>query len=392
MHSRAALNIVFLSPAFPPTAPAFCSALAQQGVTVLGIGDEPVPPELAQAWGLSAYVHEPHMADDARLKRAVAELIARFGRIDRVDSNGEHWLDAEARLRDEFGIAGLDAKTLAQQRSKLGMAELFAAADIPHPPGVSCRDPAAVQDFARAQGFPLVLKPDRGSGARDTFRVENEAELTLALARDLREHLAQPFIPGDIVTYDGLCDRQGRIVFSTAHTYDTGIMQVRLGNLDGHYLSLRELPPGLEDLGRRAVAAFDVRERFFHVEFFQRASGGFTALEMNLRPPGGFTTDMMNAACNIDVYELWAKVMTGRDLDGFTFERQFHTAHAGRRKNRRYLIPAAELRIRLGGVLASERDIPAAFADTMGDTMYLLRHRDLSELKRAIEQVQRVEP
>jgi biotin carboxylase len=268
------------------------------------------------------------------------------------------------------------------------MAQLFARADIPHPAGTPCTDLEAARLFAEAHGYPLVLKPDRGSGAVDTFRVESAAELRRAFQRNLQGHVLQPFIEGDIITYDGLCDRRGRIVFSTSHVYDTGIMQVRLGNLDGHYFSLRRVPPALEELGRRAVDVFKVRERFFHLEFFQRASGGFTALEMNLRPPGGFTTDMMNAACDIDVYDLWAAVMTGGDLEGFSFERKFHTAHAGRRAARRYRIPAPELKLRLGDTLVSERAIPSAFADTMGDTMYLLRHADLGELKQAIAAVQ----
>ncbi|HVJ20154.1 MAG TPA: hypothetical protein VM686_32290, partial [Polyangiaceae bacterium] len=358
------MNVVFLSPAFPPTAPAFCRALARHGVTVLGIGDEPVAPDIAASWGLSSYVHEPGMADYALLSRAVAELSSRFGTIARIDSNGEHWLEAEARLRDDFGVWGLDGKTIAQQRSKLGMAQLFASADIPHPPGASCADLVTVRAFADTYGFPLVFKPDRGSGAVDTFRVDNEAELAQAFTRSLQGHLVQPFVEGDIVTYDGLCDREGRIVFCTGHAYDTGIMQVRLGHLDGYYYSLRELPPELEALGRRAVAAFDVRERFFHLEFFQHSSGRLTALEMNLRPPGGFTTDMMNAACDIDVYELWAQVMTGQDLSQLVVERRFHTAHAGRRSHRRYRLAEPELRRRLGDTLVSERAIPKAFADT----------------------------
>src|SRR5688572_30303751 len=126
------MNVVFLSPGFPPTAPAFCVALAQQGVTVLGIGDEPLRPELSEARALAAYVHAPRMGEYEILRQAVADLQARFGRVDRIDSNGEHWLEAEARLRDDFRVSGLDGQTLAQQRSKLGMAQVFASAEIPH--------------------------------------------------------------------------------------------------------------------------------------------------------------------------------------------------------------------------------------------------------------------
>ena len=42
-------------------------------------------------------------------------------------------------------------------------------------------------------------------------------------------------------------------------------------------------------------------ERFFHAEFFELADGSHVALEINLRPPGGFTLDMMNYACDVDL-------------------------------------------------------------------------------------------
>lgn len=384
------MNVVFLSPAFPPTAPVLCAALAAEGVTVLGIGDAELPAERQRSTGLARYVFEPRMAEHQPLLDAVKALHAQYGRIDRIECDGEHWLAAAARLRDELGIAGSSTVSLAQRRSKLAMAQLFSQADIAYPPTVSSADGTAVRRLGTQYGYPLVFKPDVGSGAVGTFKVDNESELQSVLARGLESDVVQPFVSGNIVTFDGLADRAGRIVFWTSHVYDTGIMQVRHGELDGHYYSLRELPPALEALGRRAVAAFGIREGFFHAEFFERDDGTFTALEMNLRLPGGFTPDMMNAACEIDVYRLWAAIMAGRNLDDFRFERRHHTAHAGRRAGRRYRLDTATLIRELGDVLVVERPIPAAFAATMGDMMYLLRHPDLAELKRAIALVQRV--
>jgi hypothetical protein len=378
------MNVVFLSPAFPPTAPAFCAALAKEGVTVLGIGDQELTAERQRACGLTHYLFEPRMGEHQPLRDATEALGRRFGRIDRIESNGEHWLAAEARLRDELGVPGLSLAALRRQSSKLAMAELFAKAGIAYPPTVPSADASGVRAFAATHGYPLILKPEIGSGAVDTHCIANAGELEAVLERQPQSRVVQPFVTGQIVTFDGLADRDGRILFWTSHAYDQGIMQVRRGALDGFYYSLRVLPPELETLGRRAVAAFDVRERFFHVEFFHQPDGSFTALEMNLRPPGGFTTDMMNLACEIDVYALWAATLAGRDSSGFRFERRYHTAHAGRRAGRRYRYDPAELHRELGSTLVVERPIPPAFAATMGDMMYLLRHPDLSELKRAI--------
>ena len=191
-----------------------------------------------------------------------------------------------------------------------------------------------------------------------------------------------------IVTFDGLVDRAGRVVFCTSHVYDSGIMEVRAGALDGFYYSLRSIPPALEQVGRRALAAFALRQRFFHLEFFARSDGTYVALEMNVRPPGGFTTDMMNCACDFDVYTLWAAVMLGGSLKDFSYERKFFTAHAGRRHERAYEHSPEALSGQLGDTLVLVRPIPAAFASTMGNMMYLLCHLQLEPLLDAIRMVQ----
>lgn len=378
------MNVVFLSPGFPPTAASFCAALKAKGVKVLGIGDMPLAPGSREAAALTDYVLEPDMGNYQMLKAAVERLCERHGPIDRIESDGEHWLEAGSRLRDDFDVPGIRSAELRRQRSKLGMAEIFSSAGIATPPGVRAESPEEVRDFARKYEFPLVFKPDTGSGAADTFSVENGRELERALAQVREGYVVQPFVHGDIVTYDGLADRDGNVVLYTSHTYDTGIMQVRLGQLDGYYYSLREVPAALEQVGRAAVRAFGVRERFFHVEFFAQPNGSYVALEMNLRAPGGFTTDMMNAACEFDVYALWAGVLTGDVHGAVAYERKFHTAHAGRRRERNYRVSHSTLVQTLGPMLIASRPIPAAFAVTMGDWMYLLRDADLPVLKRTI--------
>lgn len=383
------MRILYLSPGFPPNSHLFCVAAHARGASVLAVGDMPesdLPPEARKA--LELYVFEPRMADYDVLLATVVSLVAQHGRIDFVESNGEHWLEVEGRLRDDLGIEGLTARDVARLRSKLAMAEAFEAAGVPSVPGVRCVSTEAVRHFAAKHGLPLVFKPDSGSGAALTFRVSTDAELEAALLMRLEGHVVQPFIEGDIVTFDGLVDEAGRVVFCTSHAYDRGIMEVRAGALDGFYYSLRSVPPALEQVGRRALAAFALRQRFFHLEFFARPDGSYVALEMNVRPPGGFTTDMMNYACDFDVYALWAAVMLGDSLEPFSYERRFHTAHAGRRHERAYAHSPEALRGQLGDTLVLVQPIPDAFASTMGNTMYLLRHRRLEPLLDAIRAVQ----
>lgn len=381
------MNVLFVSPSFPPQYWLFCAALRARGINVLGIGDTPpsmLRGELRDA--LCDYVFVERMDHYEDVLRAVAHLASRHGRIDRLDSHNEHWLPLEARLREDFNVEGLRPKQTSLQRSKRGMATVFAAAGIPHPVEERVISPEQVRLFAHTHGYPLILKPDVGVGAAKTYRIDQSDDLEAVFPLD--GYIVQPFVHGAITTYDGLVDREGRIVFATSHRYDRGMMEVLSGALDGYYWSRREIPPALEEIGRRAVAAFGLRERFFHAEFFELENGRYLALEMNLRPPGGFTTDLMNYACDIDVYGLWADVIAGNDLSQFTYERRYHAAHAGRRHSRRYLVPHEELVASLGDTLVLTRDIPAIFATSMGDEMYLLRHEDEGALLEAIARVQ----
>jgi len=383
------VRILYLSPGFPPHSHLFCVAAHSRGASVLAVGDVPegdLPPQARGA--LERYVFEPRMGEYDVLLGVVTSIVAEHGPIDFVESNGEHWLEIEGRLRDDLGIEGLTAQEVGRLRSKLAMAEVFQKAGVPCVPGIRCSSVEAVRSFARAHGLPLVFKPDSGSGAMSTFRVATDAELEAAFRQPLEGHVVQPFIEGDIVTFDGLVDQAGRVVFCTSHAYDRGIMEVRTGVLDGFYYSLRSIPPALEQLGRQALAAFALRRRFFHLEFFARPDGSYVALEMNVRPPGGFTTDMMGYACDFDVYALWAAVMLGDPLGGFSYERKFHTAHAGRRHARAYEHSPQALQAQLGDTLVAVHPIPDAFAVTMGNTAYLLRHRRLEPLLGAIRKVQ----
>lgn len=382
------MNVVFISPHFPPQFFQFCTALRERGVNVLGLGDAPhheLRPELANA--LREY-YFAHLETPDEARRALGYFIWKHGRIDRIDSHTEHWLGLEAQLREDFNIPGPRPQEMHQRRTKSGMAQLFRTAGVPCIDGELVESPEQVRAFAKKHGFPLVFKPDLGVGAARTFKVSDERQLSAALEERLQNCIVQPFVTGTIVSYDGLVDREGRIVFDTSHVYNAGIMDVVNQQLDIYYWSRREIPAQLSLLGRKVVEGFGIRERFFHLEFFELADGSYKALEINIRPPGGFTTDMMNYSADVDVYRLWASVLTGERLDDFRFERKYHVAHVGRRAGRPYRLAHDELVRVLGDRLVLHRQMPRAFAGAMGDEMYLLREADHARMQEAIVAIQ----
>lgn len=383
------MNVVFISPHFPPHFFHFVTALRERGVNVLGLGDSPydaLRPELRES--LTEYFFTPTLHDTHALVRAVGYFTWRHGRIHRIDSLNETWLEVEARLREDFHVPGLLPDDIARLRSKLGMHDLFKQAGIPHPDAIPARDAGAVKAFAQRVGYPLVLKPDVGVGAARTFKVSSDAEVDEAFGEPLHDYAAQAFVRGTIVTYDGLVDGQGHIICAFSHEYTSGIMESVLEQRDLAIWSHKELAPELDAMGRQSVAALGLRERWFHLEFFRLPEGGYVALEANLRPPGAFVTDMMNYACDIDVYRLWARLLTGENLRGFDYKPKYHVCHTARRTGRPYRHGHSEVVARLGDTLLQHRALPSVFTSALGDEMYLTRHPDLDAMREAMRFIQ----
>lgn len=377
------MNVLFISCNYPLTSTLFCQRLAEHGASVLGIGDVPEPLLAANLReSLRAYRYVPDMNDLEAMKRTARELRDHFGPIDRVDSNIEHWLPTEAAIRAELHVPGLTPDYLAYARSKIGMKKMFADAGVPLMAGISTADKDRVREFAMFHGFPLFFKPDTGVGSLGTFRVDSLAELEAKLESIPPNYLAEPFIRGRILTFDGLADRDGEVFYCTCHTYKAVAELIR-ENGDAHIYSFRQLPPGIEEMGRRTVKAFGIRERFFHIEFFETAPGEYYALEMNLRAPGSTVLHLMNYAADIDVFAVWARLLIHGD-NRLQYERKYHAAHVARRDHLRYRHDHGAVLARLGPALVNHARLPVEDRAGLGDECYIIRHADFEELQRMI--------
>ncbi len=382
------MNIVLLSPYFPPNYYHFAVALRQNSVNVLGLGDSPYGDlRLELRTTLSEYyrVDDLHHYDD--LIRACGYFTHRHGKLDRVESHNEYWLETDARLRTDFNVDGPKSDELAWVKQKSKMKQIFVRAGINVAPGLVAHTHAEAAQFVAEVGYPIVAKPDTGVGASGTHKICSDADLVqFFAAKPAVDYLLEAFVSGALYSFDGLVDRDGNIVFCTSHFFSQGIMETVNEGLDLFYYSLRELPPGLEDAGRRAVAAFKLRERFFHIEFFHLLDGRWVALEVNMRPPGGMTMDMFNYANNIDLYREWANVVAfGRFQAQYT--RPYHCAYIGRRQTRVYHLPHADVLRRYGDLIPEHGPMSDVLAPALGHYAYLLRSPDLDQIRQVIADV-----
>ena len=376
------MNVVMLSPHFPPNYQNFCIQLHWLGATVLGIADEPyelLQPELQEA--LTEYYKVDDMHNYDQLLRACGHLIHRHGRIDRFESHNEYWLETDAKIRTDFNINGIKADGIQAIRLKSKMKERFERAGVTTAPWHMVTRMAESKRFVSKVGYPVVAKPDGGVGAASTFKIHSDEELRAFFAQkpDV-EYIMEQYVAGQICTFDGLTDRDGNPVFYTSHEYSQGVMETVNEQLDIYYYSLRDVPKDLEEAGRRTLKAFGVRERFFHFEFFRTESdGSLVGLEVNMRPPGGLTMDMFNYANDIDLYREWANVLVfGRFRS--TYGRPYHCCFAGRRLYKRYAHSHAEVVEALGSRLVHHEPINSTFGVALGDHGYLFRTKDLDQV------------
>jgi hypothetical protein len=375
------MNFVFLSPHFPPNYYLFCVHLSRLGVNVLGLADEPydlLRPELKSALAMYYRVEDMHNYDE--LLRALGFFTHRFGKLDRIDSQNEYWLETEARLRTDFNMFGLRSEEIANVKRKSLMKDRFRKVGVLVARGRVARNLKEAKRLIDETGYPLVAKPDIGVGAAKTYKVHNAQELQnfFEIKPDM-DYILEEYIQGSICTFDGLTDREGNLVFYTSHQYSLGVMETVVADDNIYYYSLRDIPADLEDAGRRTLKAFNVRERFFHFEFFRTPEDKIVALEVNIRPPGGMTTDMFNYANDIDIYAEWAHIIVHNRFTA-DYSRPYHCCYVGRKFNRAYAHTHEDILSNFPRQLVDHQYVSGIFSAALGDYGYLLRSPDLDEV------------
>ena len=378
------MNFIFLSPNFPKTYYHFTACLKNNGVTTLGIGDEPYD-QLSQECkdSLVEYYKVGSLENYDEVYRACAYFAFKYGKIDWMESNNEYWLLRDAQLRTDFNVTtGLRNDHIDGIKYKSKMKEYYAKAGVPTARYHLVTNLAEGKAFIDEVGYPVVVKPDNGVGALATYKLKNEEDL-LAFYADLPkvQYIMEEYINGTIVTYDGICDSNRDIIFETSHYFADPVMDVVNDQLDMWYYSRKVIPENLRDAGRRTIKAFHSNSRFFHCEFFSLnedkeglgKKGDIVGLEVNMRPPGGYSPDMMNFANDIDVYQIWAN-MVCYDQGYFDPEQRPYTCvYASRRRAYSYAHTHEEIFERYGYHMSLYEEMPAVLAGTMGDFAYLAR-------------------
>lgn len=393
-------NFIFISPNFPTNYWKFCKELKNNGLRVLGIGDQPydeLSDELKDS--LHEYYKVSSLENYDEVYRAVAFFTFKHGRIDWLESNNEYWLERDAKLRTDFHITtGFQTEDIPRIKFKSKMKEYYKKAGIPVARYHLVDNLEGCRKFIEEVGYPVVAKPDNGVGASHNFKIKNDAELESFYGQRHEGvvYIMEEFVNGIVNSYDAIIDSKGEIMFETGNVSLGSIMDIVNEKQNALFYILKELPEDTRKAGRDTVKAFGVKSRFVHFEFFrllqdQEGLGkkdDIMALEVNMRPSGGFSPDMINFAHSTDVYKIWAD-MIAFDKSTKPKGESNHCAFAGLRDEKNFVMSHDDIMEKYGAHIRMVDRIPEALSGAMGNQMYLATFSTEEELMAFYEDVTR---
>ena len=407
------MNFIFISPHFPHTYWEFCDRLKKNGVNTLGIADAPydtLSDDVKNS--LTEYYKVDNLENYDEVYRAVAFFAFKYGKIDWIESNNEYWLEQDARLRTDFHVtSGLQYNEIAAIKEKSEMKKYYHIGNIPTARQIKASEGLlSALEFAAIVRYPLIAKPDVGVGAGGTHKIHDYDELSnfFDTVPNVQNYVIEEFITGDICSYDAIVNASGQPLFESMTVWPPSIMDIVNKHLDLSYYVDKNIPESLRNIGRKTVEAFNVKSRFVHLEFFRLNTnreglgniGDFVALEVNMRPAGGYTPDMINYAHSTDVYKIWADMIcynksqlasayqhnSGNALS-LPWHNEYYCAFASRRDIYKYAHSNEDVKNKYKDRLVMCERMPEILSGAMGNQMFTVKLDEYNDVEEFVHYV-----
>lgn len=311
-------NVVFVAPFLMDATLRFVrSTAALPGARTVLLTQEPldkVPQDLRDR--LHGHWRIEDCLDARQLAEAVTGIAQKLGNVARLIGTLEQLQVPLAEARVLLGLPGMDPATAENFRDKSRMKDALRKGGVPCARHRLVADLDEARGFARESGFPMVVKPPAGAGAKSTFRVDSlpQLEQTLASLRPARgrEILLEEFVVGEESSFDTVSIDGKPVWHSLSHYAPSPLEVIRNDWIQWCVHVPREIDhPRYDDIRRTAFRALEVLGMgtgVTHMEWFRRKDGSLAVSEVAARPPGAQFCSLIGYAHDIDFYAAWAEL------------------------------------------------------------------------------------
>jgi hypothetical protein len=320
-------NVVFVAPFPIETTMRFVRATSQLAdVRLLGVMHTPPTGEELRLFHDIVRVTEPLNVQD--VLDGVEVMRRRHGQPHRIVGILEPLMVQIAEARRRYGVPGTQPEVAELFRDKARMKDALRAKGLPvarHKLVTSTEDARA---FAGDVGFPMVLKPPAGMGAKATFRVDTLDQL-LSAVKGMRVDaespvLAEEMLRGKEHSFETITIEGKPKVCSVSQYLPTCLEVLENPWIQWACVLPREMEPyeDAKKMGYAAIEALGLDNGFTHMEWFEKPDGTLAIGEIAQRPPGANITRMTGVAHGIDPYRAWARAVVDSELDA-PWERKY---------------------------------------------------------------------
>lgn len=393
-------NVVFVAPFPIETTMRFVRATAKlEDVRLLGLVH--TPPEGGDARLYHDLVRVTRPLDLGDILEGLEVLRRRHGEIHRVVGILEPLMVELAEARARLGIDGTRPEVARLFRDKARMKDALVAAGLPVAKHRLLREERDARAAAEEIGFPMVLKPPAGMGAKATFRVSTLEELLRALggmrASAHAPVLAEELLRGKERSLETITTGGKPRAWSVSHYEPTCLEVIENAWIQWACVLPRETSAPVyeaaREMGFSAIEALGLDDGMTHMEWFERPDGTLAIGEIAQRPPGANITRMTGLVHDIDAYRAWARAVVDGELDA-PWRRKYAVGCAflrGMGRGRVASVSGVRETHEAVGAWVVEAKLPklgAAKADSYeGDGYIIVRHESTEAVRKMIKTV-----
>jgi hypothetical protein len=329
---RSMPHVVFVAPRFLQNTNRFVEAFAALPTVTLSVVSldpaEAIPAPLRPR--IAGHYRVNNAYDGEELTVAVRAISRGVGKVDRLAGALEELQLPLAQVRDALDIEGIRSDVARNFRDKDRMKDVLREHGVPVARSGLAHSPEALRKFIQEVGFPVIVKPQAGLGARATFRINSLEEL---VALERRQGAASASAPLQVEEFvrarERTCETvtvKGVPVWRSSTRYLPSPLKV----LETPWIQYCVLLPREEDdeefkrfqpVNSKALAALfgssattAAGTALTHMEWFLRDDGQSLVNEVGVRPPGVQIVPLMSLAHETNFWADWAKLIA---LDEF---------------------------------------------------------------------------